>query len=309
MFRVGEKNDQVHIIQSGSVWLSLNQNLFGAPATSTNAKHTSSFLPPMVQTPPSPGGKRPAKRSLSVMMRGVDAQLKRDGAEKFATAIEAAMSIDDTLMTDAGRRLRLRDVAMRRSARLIQRAWRQRRAERNKLKAGDQRPSTGKPRGKFGVNWMRSHLVHAPAYFGEACLWVPLDQWDTIAPAYKYAARCESLVEQIVIPRSSLQIVVDHFSPWLGDRFEFFREAVSESMQEFSYLAEDAALSRNSHSVEEFHREGQAEGVKNKKANRQPKHPDLVDHPDGAGNGAWAEPRSEPPTLPGHLDDSRDNSA
>jgi len=97
-----------------------------------------------------------------------------------------------------------------------------------------------KPRGRFGVNWMRSHLVHAPAYFGEACLWVPLDKWDTFAPTYKYAARCQTLVEQVTIKRSSLQTVIDHFSPWLGDRFEFFREAVADSMQEFSCMAEAA---------------------------------------------------------------------
>jgi hypothetical protein len=225
LFRVGDRNDSIQLIRTGAVWLSLNQNLYSDPAK----------LPPRGVHLMPEAAKSVAKGSTDFVQNVVFGKDHYNGEPHVAHDL---MSIDDTLMTDAGRRLRLRDVAMRRSARLIQTVWRLRRDQHPTVKPTS---STGrKPRGKFGVNWMRSHLVHAPAYFGEACLWVPLDKWENFAPTYKYAARCQTLVEQVTIKRSSLQTVIDHFSPWLGDRFEFFREAVAESMQEFSSMAEAA---------------------------------------------------------------------
>jgi len=83
------------------------------------------------------------------------------------------------------------------------------------------------------VTRMLSKTVKAPAYFGESCLWIPFDDWDIVPPPmYMYSARCESRGELIVIDRQDIHDLIVKFSPWLAERFEFFREAVVEgSMQ------------------------------------------------------------------------------
>lgn len=76
---------------------------------------------------------------------------------------------------------------------------------------------------------MLSKTVEAPAYFGESCLWIPLDDWDIVPPPmYMYSARCECRGELIVIDRQDIQELISKFGPWLAERFEYFREAVVE---------------------------------------------------------------------------------
>lgn len=82
------------------------------------------------------------------------------------------------------------------------------------------------------LNHMHSKTVHAPSYFGESCLWVPLERWESEPPPlYMYNARCESLVELVYISRDTVKDIVERFSPWLPQRFESFRETVIKGMQ------------------------------------------------------------------------------
>merc|ERR1719350_2632423 len=80
---------------------------------------------------------------------------------------------------------------------------------------------------------MHSKTVSAPAYFGESCLWVPFEQWNLQPPPpYMYSASCKSRGEFVYIPRSAIEETITRFSPWLCERFEFFRESVVNGLEE-----------------------------------------------------------------------------
>lgn len=73
------------------------------------------------------------------------------------------------------------------------------------------------------VPWrhMSSHLVHAPTYLGESCLWsAPYEKCESVQIHYTYNARCEHRAEIVVIPREALSNILTCFSPWLPERFE-----------------------------------------------------------------------------------------
>merc|ERR1712232_326981 len=77
---------------------------------------------------------------------------------------------------------------------------------------------------------VKTMLMVAPAYFGESCLWAPIEEWGAGVPAtYTYNVQCESRAELIYISRNMIKDVIDRFSPWLLERFETFREAVHDA--------------------------------------------------------------------------------
>merc|ERR1712032_1377128 len=55
-------------------------------------------------------------------------------------------------------------------------------------------------------------------------------EWDSCHAVCKYCVRCQSRVETLTLERSALHAVIENFSPWLPERFEFFREAVIETL-------------------------------------------------------------------------------
>jgi hypothetical protein len=74
-----------------------------------------------------------------------------------------------------------------------------------------------------------SRTVSAPSYFGESCLWETFDTWDS--PNHPphislYNICCITRAELVTITRSSVKHVIDTHSPWLRNRFEFFRATV-----------------------------------------------------------------------------------
>merc|ERR1712137_1502844 len=72
--------------------------------------------------------------------------------------------------------------------------------------------------------------IRSPAYFGESCLWVPFRDWTTKpVPRFLYTAMCHSRTELVYIPRSAVQNILERFSPWLVERFEFFQDSVMET--------------------------------------------------------------------------------
>ena len=104
------------------------------------------------------------------------------------------------------------------SARVIQKRWRAGKGQRSEKARS--RPK--RPKG------LKNKRVTAPAYFGESCLWVPRDDWGIVSPPrFSYSARCQSRCEVVCIPQQAVRGLVETFSPWLGERLDTFREAIS----------------------------------------------------------------------------------
>jgi len=125
---------------------------------------------------------------------------------------------DSQPMIYATTMIKRRDQIQNRAARVIQRRWR---ASYRQCPRGANRTKEKK------VPPMKSRTVSAPAYFGESCLWVPLERWGTDKPAsYTYTARCETRCEVVYVAREAVHDLVNQFSPWLGERLNCFRQAV-----------------------------------------------------------------------------------
>jgi hypothetical protein len=129
--------------------------------------------------------------------------------------------VDSRVLNAAFRKLSRRDTRLYKAAKYIQRRWR-----RNH---GMTFVSTVAHK---GLSIARSKYVHAPAYLGESCLWQPLDEWDTYQQ-FPYAARCVSRGEFCYMHRDDIKNIITNgkFSPWLGERFEYFRQSVLENIQ------------------------------------------------------------------------------
>ena len=128
---------------------------------------------------------------------------------------------------------------------------------------------------------MKSHLVEAPAFFGEGCLWVPFDDWDTDIPVHCYAARCEARVEVLSVDRSAMQVVIDRFSPWLAERFDLFRSAVCEGVQRIDSEAKESMRRAHERQHSRAHAHISAR-IKN-------------------GFGGFGEGFEQPPSMPGEV--------
>merc|ERR1712151_742105 len=77
-------------------------------------------------------------------------------------------------------------------------------------------------------------IIKAPAYFGESCLWDPMADCGTKpAPVHAYVAICLVRCEVVTVSRAAVKEIVEHFSPWLVDRFETFQQNVRQGLSEF----------------------------------------------------------------------------
>lgn len=255
LFRVGHPNEQIYILLSGSVWLTRNDSLSNedkrdsaesAPRQLGSFSQTSStgdlegFTIPRNKeagiidvgmmlwkgTKTSkhvmPNNRLLGKMRDQAQLEAMTAELKRLGRRRRQPGERPMQS---QILQEASLKLRLHDVRARRAAALIQSRWRKKHALRASLRSCDS------PTRKPSLRTMQSKTVHAPAYFGEACLWAPLDTWGQAEPPlYLYTARCESRGELVYISRSVIQDIIERFSPWLPERFELFREAVLDAM-------------------------------------------------------------------------------
>merc|ERR1719265_866919 len=128
--------------------------------------------------------------------------------------------VNSKILNNAFNRLHRRDIRERRSAAYIQRRWRKKAVDASKVH-----------RTKGALSESKTKFVHAPAYLGESCLWAPHEDWEGgPATRYPYSACCENRCEFVYIPRFVIKDIIDRFSPWLSDRFEYFRAAVVKSM-------------------------------------------------------------------------------
>lgn len=125
---------------------------------------------------------------------------------------------DAPVMRKAAMRLFSYDVSLQRAATSVQRAWR-----RSQTRCSQKCSASPKEY----INKMATKTVVAPAYLGESCMWLPLDEWGQTPTRYLYTAVCETLGETVFVPRSAIQDMLERFSPWLPDRFEFFRKNVA----------------------------------------------------------------------------------
>eukprot|EP00427_Karlodinium_veneficum_P059746 CAMPEP_0169385086 /NCGR_PEP_ID=MMETSP1017-20121227/43866_1 /TAXON_ID=342587 /ORGANISM="Karlodinium micrum, Strain CCMP2283" /LENGTH=382 /DNA_ID=CAMNT_0009485873 /DNA_START=143 /DNA_END=1288 /DNA_ORIENTATION=+ len=141
----------------------------------------------------------------------------------------------------------------------LQRLWRARKAaEVDSLKSGflgkirSPTPSSSPFRDKsdksvdgatLALHRMHSHMVVGPAYFGESCLWKKFEEWEIgQTQRFTYTARCESRVEVLRLERKDVQAVIDHYSPWLPERFNIFCEAVCQELARRVELQDEGQL-------------------------------------------------------------------
>jgi len=261
LFRFGQPNTEIHVLLTGSVWLSLNEDLGFMDEASFNhnealRRHQAGNDTFKLPRQTSSGHVRvqqivtAAKISPTKLMRKLrpkDDDLLLISGPRRGSLLEKGTdntfpsTFEGRSLADAIRTLHLNDIKLRLAVRTVQRRWRERQARRagtfHSMGRHQSRKSDFVRQLKVR---MKSHLVHAPSYFGESCLWVPYDQWErTPPPTYLYAARCETRVELIKFARSSLQEVIESYSPWLLERFQFFTKAVKESVDVLVEQAKD----------------------------------------------------------------------
>merc|ERR1719324_1082220 len=95
--------------------------------------------------------------------------------------------------------------------------------------------------GKLKSSDMVTLSVMAPAYFGESCLWVPIEEWGREPRLrHEYNARCEMRCELVYWTHESVQDLIATF-PWLGVRLRDFREYVLEIMAPVVVFGEEPA--------------------------------------------------------------------
>lgn len=201
---VGEAIDSVYLLVFGRVRMSLNQTLHNV--TQANPQTTSA-----------------ASEALLAILNSVAAT--NDKASPSTTTDEPVEISQHPAFQTARDKLREQDMRENRAAHLIQQGWRQRdRRELPDFSVGANNFSSRSLRMKI-----RSKTVEAPACFGESCLWQPLEDWASGNPRkFKYSARCETRVELVQVPRDAIKEIIDRYSPWLRERFEYFKLALTE---------------------------------------------------------------------------------
>lgn len=150
-----------------------------------------------------------------------DEEEDEENSGKTSDQLEA--HVDSQILNNAYTRIEKQDKRNFKAARYIQRRYR---IKKGKTLVDD----SDKPQVRLSA--ARSKQVHAPAYLGESCLWQSLSEWDSGPPQlYVYAARCETRGEFVYVSRAGVRGLLDRFSPWLPQRFEYFRQAVLEGIQ------------------------------------------------------------------------------
>jgi len=200
MFRVGDPDDKAYVMVNGVARLSLNEDLCGTSITSED-DDDEPFFGLQIQGLQL---RQPSVLSSSKDTNGLDAE-RLPSQPMFTTGI----------IDQASSQIEQQDAILTKAAIGIQRAVRRRhrKGRHTEVKRGS-------------VSVIRTKSVHAPAFFGEACFWVPYDEWQTNSLSFKYSARCESRAEIVLIAREVVWVIIQRYSPYLKDRFESFQRAV-----------------------------------------------------------------------------------
>eukprot|EP00928_Gymnodinium_smaydae_P031116 TRINITY_DN22950_c0_g1_i1.p1 TRINITY_DN22950_c0_g1~~TRINITY_DN22950_c0_g1_i1.p1 ORF type:complete len:727 (-),score=59.05 TRINITY_DN22950_c0_g1_i1:208-2088(-) len=243
VFHLSQRNDEIYILVSGIVCLSKNEAVLedeGEMDRSPSAKSESldaNFVIPRLQSSNFSSVARQVFRWARTKREASKKHLNKEGILNYwqhmgeMRELRCQTQVDESnetlfstrVFSNAATCLRRQDIRMRVAARVLQRRWRAKSAGN----AAGREPST-----TSGTSASRSSsVVEAPAYFGESCLWVPFEQWGEVAPLYSYSATCRTRAEVLCIPRPAVQEIIIRFSPWLGDRFDCFRQAVVDGLQ------------------------------------------------------------------------------
>jgi len=257
IFRMGQRNEQIYIMLTGEVVASRNESLFERDDDDNPEGAAKSAADPLSFDIPRQGDMTFSDVTAKVV-RNQKAAIeamghKRKGAkdaphqlqssptgpskghagaegtpkESFGVKSTGNAMFDSQVLTMATVELRRQDVRQTSAAKKVQRMWRKRMLYLNA--AGEFSKTTHNGKG-LKISRMTSKHVKAPAYFGESCLWQPLQDWQD-PPIYMYTVRCECRGEIIYIPRQAVLDVIDRFSPWLAERHDTFREVVISQMQ------------------------------------------------------------------------------
>lgn len=130
------------------------------------------------------------------------------------------------------------------AATLLQRKWRERKELERQSKveggtvpsdnplAGNDRASVLPPKNDSRASVLTStHLVSAPAFFGESCLWIPIKEWNGgTYQTHTYSCWCSARCEVVFLQRTAIQELLDSFKPWLQWRFEAFAESYTSGV-------------------------------------------------------------------------------
>mmetsp|Transcript_44727 Transcript_44727/g.118658 ORF Transcript_44727/g.118658 Transcript_44727/m.118658 type:complete len:814 (-) Transcript_44727:242-2683(-) len=247
LFRVGEKHDAMVVLISGKVCISQNEPLHKhteyfevhntafqqqveeAAAEQRRRKVLSAFSKKFSEKKVS---KHNVHNAASTTNANVEPMIQKFSTYKVSAAMHfaedrkvptirgASLFVSQPYLI-AATLLQAEDVKAVHAATRIQRSWRKRR-----------RPLFQAMHNEGGSS-VATRKVEAPAYFGDSCLWFPLHEWDEESSQlrHKYGARVEHRSEVLVIPRSAVKEVIDHFSPWLEPRFEQFRLSVLKAAE------------------------------------------------------------------------------
>jgi len=246
LFHVGAANEHIYVVLKGSVYISQNEKLdnheFSTGVSQELLKEGTGFSIPrnkeanavdvmkmvvnafkLTANKKDDHEKKKLERVSDMLKLPTLVDDEHDSDQDWVTNEEAVdileSHVDSRVLNAAYKKLERRDNKLYNAAKYIQRRWR-----RNH---GMVFHATGAQKGLSNV---RSKYVHAPAYLGESCLWQPLDEWDTYQH-YPYAARCVSRGEFCYLHRQDVKNIIDCFSPWLAQRFEYFRQSVLENIQ------------------------------------------------------------------------------
>lgn len=245
LFRAGQPNEVVFILDEGKLWLSLTDSFSEEKSTENAALNRALYI-------------------VSKFLRAMSEKMTVSQGADLESITELSLSHAATLKVTPwnklpdGRRKKLLEGAasnLEANDRMVtgaviamQRGWRaKKRRENNKEIAGrawnSKDSSFQKMQSKDNANVpkaMYSHSINGPAYLGESCLWVPFANWATEpVPRHTYNARCEQRCKVVCLPRAAFAVVLQEFSPWLPRRFEFFRQLVIKKIE--SHMTNEAA--------------------------------------------------------------------
>eukprot|EP00931_Biecheleriopsis_adriatica_P062971 TRINITY_DN38067_c0_g1_i1.p1 TRINITY_DN38067_c0_g1~~TRINITY_DN38067_c0_g1_i1.p1 ORF type:complete len:821 (-),score=108.15 TRINITY_DN38067_c0_g1_i1:53-2515(-) len=218
LFKLGEVNDKITVLMNGVVRISLNDTLHNDFAGGSH--RNPHFIDRMSNL----------MASLKSPRLSHAKNVGRDEARRGRRRSAGGLLINGLPWMIA--KAKLADIDNQRSeaAITLQRFFRRRKLQKLVGSAVDLAAKQSSSVADTLRN-MSSSNIPAPAYFGESCLWTPLEKWNDLAYTsfYVYSARCLTRGQMMVVTRSSIHEVIDSFSPWLSERFEQFRRSVIES--------------------------------------------------------------------------------
>jgi len=242
LFRVGQPNEQIYLLLHGSVWLTRNESLFPdvgslSKGAIINEGPEGFMIPRHREAGIVDVGKMLVDKTVQkTKMRKSASNCIRDevvtewGVRKPYCGLETSGNpiFDSMPLRQATAVLKRSDLRQKKAARTIQRRWRRRKASLDFPSESPYKETKRK------ATMLQSKTVSSPAYFGESCLWSPVEKWkEEEPPLYTYTARCETRSELVYLPREAMQELFALFTPWLGERFEVFRQAVIASLSTY----------------------------------------------------------------------------